>query len=178
MKRSRERTVAGTFEHLDLALKALRGSRDKGLRAVEFYSPVPVEEAEELLEQGRSPVRFFTFAGAVTGLASGMALAMLSSLTYNLVVGGKPVLAPVPFLVVGFEFLILLGGIFTLLGLLTLAGLPARKFPPPLYRPEFSDDRFGLVLACKPDDVKSAREFLRSSGAQRVEVQEEEAAKS
>lgn len=178
MKRGRESMVAGTFEHLDSALKALKESREKGLRAVEFYSPVPVEEAEEILEQGRSPVRFFTFAGAVMGLASGMALAMLSSLTYNLVVGGKPVLAPVPFLVVGFEFLILLGGIFTLLGLLILAGLPNRKFPPPLYRPEYSDDRFGLVLACKPDDVKSAREFLRSSGARQVEAQEEEAAKS
>lgn len=175
-KRTGERMVLGTFAHVDLALGALRGSRDRGLRAVELYSPVPVDEAGELLVRGESPVRFATFAGALLGLLAGLALAMLSSLTYNLIVGGKPVLAPIPFLVVGFEFLILLGGLFTLAGMLAFARLPDRKFPPPLYRPEFSDDRFGLVLACRPDDVGSARKFLEESGAERVEADAEEGA--
>jgi hypothetical protein len=163
--------LLGVFDHPDATVAAVRNLQGKGLEVVEAYSPVPHEELHDLV-RGRhtSPIRFITLAGALVGIVSGFALALWSSGIWELVVGGKPVYSIMPFVVVGFEFLILLGALFTLGGLLWQARLPHRGFPSKAYRPSFSSDRFGVHVAAKPGQEEEARRLLAEAGA--VEVQD------
>jgi molybdopterin-containing oxidoreductase family membrane subunit len=167
---SATRGLIGVFAHEDALLESLRQARARGIEIRDVFSPVPLAEAEELLAPRRSPVRFITFAGAVLGLGGGMALALGTAAVWHLVVGGKPPLATVPFVVVGFEMTILLGALATLAGLLCLARLPFRRFPGPGFRPAFTRDRFGLWLVFPAADEARARALLTETHAVEVEV--------
>jgi len=160
--------VVGRFAHLDEMLDALRRARAAGLVVRDVFTPVPVPEAVELVSPGRSPVRFATLAGGLAGCFGGIALAVGTSLVWDLVVGGKPVTALVPFMVVAFELTILLGALFTLLALLLFAHLPNRGFPGPAFLRSFSADRFGVWITCAPTQQDRAAQLLESAGAEVV----------
>jgi len=164
-KRKEDTGVVGVFEHIDVLEEAVRKAQDQKLPIGDVYSPVPLEGINDMVIPGPSPIRFFTGSGAVFGLVGGFALAIITSLIWNLVVGGKPVTNHVPFVVVGFELMILCGAIFTLLGLLAFAKLPNTQFPTKAYREMFSKDRFGLWLACETEGVDKATLFLKEMGA-------------
>lgn len=164
-----QRNILGIFAHTDCMMKALGKARDEGIEIKDVYSPVPDEKVLEFLHPKPSPIRFVTFAGGVTGLVGGLALTLLTSMIWNLIVGGKPVTSVVPFLVVGFEGTILFGALGTLLALLFMARLPNLEIPS-AYRPEFSNDRFGVWLASSSDKAEFTRNLLKESGA--VDVQD------
>jgi molybdopterin-containing oxidoreductase family membrane subunit len=163
------------FDKHDALVEAVREARREGLEIRDVYTPVPSHEILDIVKPKRSPVRFVTFAGGIIGLVSGIALAEWSSLEWNLVVGGKPVTSLVPFMVVGFELTILLGGVATLLALLLFSGLPMRRFPTRGFRPEFTKDRYGLWLAPASGQRQEALSLLEDGGAvQVVDLDEEE----
>lgn len=162
--------VLGVFVHVDSAIHAIRELREKGFGAISAYSPIPLPEIEEALTGyglPKSPVRLFTLVGALTGTASGFALTIWSSLKWNLITGGKPVVSIPPFVVIAFELTILLGGLCTLLGLFVTARLP-RIRGSPRYDPGLTADRFGVEVACAPDQVRTVEEILRRAGAEEV----------
>lgn len=163
-------TVLGVFAHVDTASRAIRTLRARGFRSISAYSPVPLDDFEEALTGHglpRSPVRLFTLVGALTGTASGFALAIWSSLKWSLVTGGKPVVSIPPFVIIAFELTILLGGLCTLLGLLVTARLP-KLAGSPRYDPRFSVDRFGVEVACRAEEGPLAETILREAGAEEV----------
>ena len=162
-------SVVGIFAHVDGTVRAVRALRERGLTDFTVYTPVPVEEIEEAVEHGRpvSPVRLFTLVGGLTGALTGFGLTIWSSLKWNLVVGGKPVVSIPPFVIIAFELTILLGGLCTLLGLLVLGRLP-RLRPSATYDPRFSVDRFGVAVRCPADKAEVARQCLKEAGAQEV----------
>ena len=165
--------VLGSFLHLDLLIDAVRRAKDNGFEVRDVFSPVPIKEIEALVSPERSPVRFVTFAGGLFGMISGFALAILTALIWNMIVGGKPVTNHVPFVVVGFELLVLLGALSTFVAVLVFSRLPYTRFPGPAYRPEFSKDQFGLWIACPENNCDDARQYLAEAGAEsirRVEV--------
>jgi hypothetical protein len=157
--------MLGVFEDIDGMMTALERARERKVEVLDVYTPVPHHEALEFVSPGKSPVRYVSFTGGVTGLVSGIALAIGTSLVWNLIVGGKPVTSIIPFLVVGFELTILFGALATLAALLFFGGMPYRKFPAPGYRPEFTEDRFGVWLGGAEAE---ARKLLEEGGA--VEV--------
>jgi molybdopterin-containing oxidoreductase family membrane subunit len=160
----------GVFAHVDTTIHAIRELRAKGFERISTYSPVPIPEFEEALTGHglpRSPVRLFTLVGALTGTVSGFALTIWSSLKWGLITGGKPVVSIPPFVVIAFEMTILLGGLCTLLGLLITARLP-RLRGSPRYDPRFTADRFGVEVACRPDQVTAVEAILRQAGAEEV----------
>jgi Protein of unknown function (DUF3341) len=162
--------VLGVFPHVDTACHAIRELRTKGYASISTYSPVPLEEFEEALTGHglpMSPVRLFTLVGGLTGTVSGFALTIWSSLKWDLIVGGKPVVSIPPYVVIAFEMTILLGGLCTLLGLLVTSRLP-RLRGSRHYHPRFTADRFGVEVACAPDQVRAAEEILRRAGAEEV----------
>ena len=161
--------VVGIFAHVDGTVQAIHDLRARGFTDFTVYSPVPVEEIEEAVEVGRpvSPVRLFTLIGGLTGTFSGFALTIWSSLKWNLITGGKPVISIPPFVVIAFELTILFAGLCTFLGLLLLARLPKRRSSPD-YDPCFSVDRFGLAVSCPIAMADAVRRCLQEAGAQEV----------
>ncbi|MGH7264994.1 MAG: DUF3341 domain-containing protein [Candidatus Rokuibacteriota bacterium] len=170
MARAHEAGVLAVFAHVDTTVRAIRELRAKGFHRIATYSPVPLPEFEEALTGHglpRSPVRLFTLVGALAGTASGFALTIWSSMKWDLVTGGKPVVSIPPFVVIAFEMTILLGGLCTLLGLLVTARLP-RLGRGGRYDPRFSADRFGVEVGCVPSEVPAVQEILRRAGAEEI----------
>lgn len=157
--------VLGSFVHLDALLDAVKSAKAQKIEVVDVFSPVPVEELTTLLSPAPSPVRFVTFVGGLLGIVGGFALGIVSAMIWDIIVGGKPVTDFVPFVVIAFEGLILLGALATFVALLVFGKLPYTKFPGKAYRPEFSKDTFGLWLGGAKHQAEQAREFLKEAGA-------------
>jgi molybdopterin-containing oxidoreductase family membrane subunit len=161
--------VLGIFAHVDTTVRAIRDLRGQGFKDFTVYSPVPVEEIEEEVERPKplSRVRLFTLIGGLTGTASGFALTIWSSLQWNLVTGGKPIVSIPPFVVIAFELTILLGGLATLLALLVLGRIPKYR-PSPAYDPRFTVDRFGIAVTCPRDRADAVGRLLSVAGAEEI----------
>ena len=162
-------TILGVFAHVDTTVKAIRDLRAQGVRDLVVHSPVPVEEIEAAVEEGRpvSPVRLFTLIGGLTGTLTGFALTIWSSLKWGLVTGGKPIVSIPPFVIIAFELTILLGGLSSLLAILVLGKLPSRRRST-TYDPRFTVDRFGITVTCSPERAEAVSRCLREAGAEEV----------
>lgn len=168
-KPQKHRGVMGVFFYVDDAADAVRALRQAGHGPVSVYSPVPYHDIERALDQGPSLVRWVTFTGAVLGITGGFALCIYSVYSYPLVVGGKELVSLPPFVVIGYESMILLGSLANLVGMLALARLPAvnRKAP---YDPRFTEDKIGIWVPCSGDVATRVQETLRGHGAEEVQV--------
>jgi len=105
----------------------------------------------------------------VLGLTGGFSLCIYSVMSYPLVVGGKELISLPPFVVIGYESMILLGALANLMGMLALARLPQVKSKAP-YDPRFSLDKIGIWVPCTGDDAARVEKMLRGQGAEEVKV--------
>ncbi len=161
--------LLGSFQHVDALEDAIRESKRKRVTIKDVFSPVPVDGAIDLVSPSPSPVKFSTFVGGLSGLVGGLALGILTALIWNIHVAGKPVASHVPFVVVAFEGMILLGALFTFFALMFHGRLPFTKFPGPAYREEFSLDKFGLWISCSEKQIEEVSRMLKKAGALSVE---------
>jgi hypothetical protein len=159
--------VVGVFGTLDAALLALRELKAKGYAGLTVYSPTPQHELEEVLDEPVSPVRLFTLIGALTGCAFGFYYAIGTSIDWELITGGKPIVSLPPFVVIGFECTILIGALSTVAGMFLNARLPKLRRAAG-YDPRFSDDKFGIVAFGGPAQVSGAERIMRDAGAEEV----------
>ena len=178
-------TILGVFAHVDTTVRALEELRAKGYHDLTVYSPIPEHQIEDVLERDRpvSRVRLFTLCGGLIGIASAFFITIWTSLQWGLVTGGKFLACPAPFswcmpteisgsslppfFIIGFELMVLFGGVATYLGLIILGGLPKFR-PSPTFDPRFTNDRFGVAVHCAAERSPSVREILQRSGAEEV----------
>ena len=159
--------VVGVFGDLGGAVLALRELKAKGYANLQTYSPTPRHELEEVLAKKESPVRLFTLVGGLTGCSFGFFYAISTSLDWELITGGKPIVSLPPFVIIGFECTILFGALITVAGMFLNARLP-KLGRAPGYDPRFSNDKFGVVALGGPAQVAAAEEILRAAGAEEV----------
>jgi hypothetical protein len=159
--------VLAVFARREDLLSALRTVRTSTAHALETYSPVRLREAEEILGHDRSPVRFWTLTGAILGCAGGFALAIGSALVNNLVAGGKHPVSIIPYCIVAFEGTILLGTLANLSAVLWYARLGRPRLAPS-YDTSFMRDRFGLFVACRPEETDAVTAMLKPFGPESV----------
>lgn len=133
------------FDTPEAFLAALRAQRDNGVarRRLRVRMPYPVEQAEELLIGRPSRMRYFALAGGLGGFGGGFLLALLTSVDWPLVTGGKPIISVPPFLLIGYLMTILFGSLVSFAGFLWLARLPD---PGPLIEDRPFDSRFVLII--------------------------------
>jgi len=159
--------VLGVFSYLDNLLAAIKSLRDGHLKIETVYSPTARHEIQQAMGLRPSSVRYFTLCGGLLGVATGVSLASYAHLQWNFVTSGKPVLAWIPFVIVGFEFTILLGVLFTLAGLLIQTRLPRVRIPKH-YDPRFTQDRFGILVSCGAAEREIILKILKDAGAEEV----------
>jgi Ni/Fe-hydrogenase subunit HybB-like protein len=162
-------TVLAVFPDAESLVKAIRDACSAGFKKLDFFSPTKLEEAERALGYKRSPVRFWTLAGALSGAVGGYALAIYAATLNNLIVGGKPPVAWIPYAIVSFEGTILLGSIFNFIGMIVHTKLYRSKTVR-RYDRRFSNDKFGLVIACTPETVEAARAAVAEAGPEEIHV--------
>lgn len=160
--------VLGVFSHLDTVLEGIKRLRAAGHTDFTVYSPVPRHEIEDALGQAVSPVRMFTLIGGIAGCAIGAWLTLYMSYDWPINVGGKPIGAIPPYVVIMFEMTILFGALSTILGILLNALFAARRSGAILYDPRFSNDRFGIFVPAPATAAAAVESLLRDSGADEV----------
>jgi hypothetical protein len=170
MVESSSRAVVGVFTYMDDALEAVKKVKSANMD-YRMYSPVPRHEIEEVTYPQKSPVRTFSLVGAITGCTAGFALAILCSLDWPMRTSAKNVVSIPAFFVPGYEWTILFGGLCTMLAILILCRLPS-VVRAAGYDPRFSNDKFGVVVACSGSQVDDVKRRMLDSGADEVDVRD------
>ena len=164
------RGIVGVFPELDTTVEAIAELKKLRVGDVTVYSPTPRHELDDVLKHGPSVVRRFTLIGALLGVTFGYWIPIWVSDYWPLVVGGKPIASWVPYTIFGFEVMVLIGGLSTVIGLLISARVP-RLTMMVGYDPRFSHGDYGVWVECSPEKVRSAETLLKEHGA--VEVRRE-----
>ena len=153
--------ILASYDYLDSAVEAIGALRKAGFkkRSITAFAPVPEHDLEHAMGYHQSPVRVFALVGALTGTATGFALAIFASMGRPLVTGGNPIVSIPAFVVIAFELTILFGALSTVIGLFINTRLPHLK-PLVVYDPEFSAGRFGVYVAAPPEKIAEARKIL------------------
>ncbi len=157
--------VLGVFQSEDQAASAIRRLKGTSYTIERVHSPIPSHVIAEALQLPKSKVGWFTLAGGVAGFFTGFLLAAFTATRWSLIVGGKPVVALIPFVIVGFEFTILFAVFGNVLGLISQARLPRFKVSAG-YEPAFSGDRFGVLASCTAEEASKLEDFFKNRGAE------------
>jgi molybdopterin-containing oxidoreductase family membrane subunit len=132
---------------------------------VQVHSPIPHHRIAEALKLPKSKVGYFTLAGGIIGFFFGFFFAAYTATRWNLIVSGKPIVALVPFFIVGFEFTILFSVFGNVIGLLNEARLPNWQ-PLVDYDPRCSGEHFGITVACERRREAELKQLLQERGAE------------
>jgi Alternative complex III, ActD subunit len=166
--------IIGVFDKPEAVKDAARHLRSLGFRAVDAYTPYPVEGLDQLLRPGRElMLPLMMFAAAVVGACWGYFIQYWDeALNYPINVGGRPHNSWPAFMVGTFEFMLLVTIAAGLFGILLRSRLPR------LYHPIFNADAFGrasvdrFVLCVEARDpsfeVEQLRRIFERFGAERV----------
>jgi hypothetical protein len=158
-------SIMGVFQSEDEAARAIRELRGSAYELERVHSPIPSHAIADALQLPKSRVGWFTLAGGITGFLTGFLLAAFTATRWNLIVQGKPVVAWIPFVIVGFEFTILFSVFGNVLGLISQARLPRFKISPG-YDPSFSGGHFGVLASCRTGQERGLTELLKSRGGE------------
>jgi hypothetical protein len=160
--------VLAAFRHVDDATHAVRELKAKGYAGFTVYTPVPNQELATAIGHQASPVRLWTLLGGLTGLSLGFLMTMWMSVDYPIVVGGKPIPAVIPYIVIMFELTILCGALATITGLIVHA---VRSRRPAAFDPRFTDDHIGVFVPCAPEGRGAVQQLLQAAGAEEVRIE-------
>lgn len=163
--------IKGIYNHLDLFLTGIDRLKKAGITGFTATAPLPRHELLDIMYEGRpSPVRWWTLTGGITGLTAGFLLTSLTHTQWPMILpGGKPVVAIVPFAVIMFECTILLGALFTTLGMIVHCGLPGFWLDKSIQDPRLTDASFGIMFTrANPGDEDRIKSIFEATGATEI----------
>ncbi|MEW6512304.1 MAG: DUF3341 domain-containing protein [Bacteroidota bacterium] len=164
MKRPGGSYLFAVYAHVDELVGAIGALRESGAKEFQVFSPVPHHAIEEALGKRRSPVRVFTLAGGLIGMAVGWGITIGPLWNYGLHVGGKPLVSIPPFGVVAYICTILFGAVATLIGMVINTRLPQLTLAMG-YDERVSSDHFGIQVRCDASQSDRVSRLLKSRGA-------------
>ncbi len=160
-----ERHIMGLFKNEDRVVSAIKELKQSSYQFIRVNTPIPSHKIMDALKLKKSMVGWFTLCGGILGFIGGFALAIFTATRWDLIVGGKPIIAIVPFVVVGFEATIL-GSVFgNVLGLLTQTRLPSYRWFK-FYDPRCAGEHCGVLACCEADQEDGLQDFLKNQGAE------------
>ena len=166
-KHTRNYGLMAEFDTPDHIVEAARQTYAAGYKRIDAYTPFPIEELSEAIGFHRNSVPLVVLIGGLLGGLSGFSLQYwIHVINYPINVGGRPLNSWPAFIVVTFEMTILFAGIFAVLGMLALNGLPM-PYHPVFNVPRFafaSKDRFFLIIFSSDPKYEAAgtRRFLEA----------------
>ena len=158
-----KRYIMGLFQDEDQATEAVNELKASTYQLQKVHSPIPSHKLSHVLKLDKSKVGYFTLAGGIIGLFTGFGLATYTSIEWNLIVSGKPIIALIPFFIVGFEFTILFAVFGNVIGMVALTGLSRLKLPD-TYDPRCSSTHFGIVASCGFGEEEQLKDFFKQKG--------------
>jgi hypothetical protein len=165
--------VMAEFNAAQTVVDAARRTMAEGYTKVEAYTPVPVEELNDILHKSRTNLSKLVLAGGLAGMATGFALQYwAAAIEYPMNVGGRPFASWPAFVIPSYELTILFASLTAAIGMFALNGLP-QPYHPVFNAPRFSlasSDKFFLVIEADDPRFEPIRTaaFLESLGAKGV----------
>lgn len=165
--------VMAEFETAQAVVEAARKTMAQGFTRVEAYSPVPIEELNDIIHRKRTKLAQIVLVAGLAGMATGFALQYwASTIAYPMNIGGRPQASWITFIIPSYELTILFAALSAAIGMIVLNGLP-QPYHPVFNVARFamaSSDKFFLVVesADPKFDQQGTAEFLRSTGAKGV----------
>ena len=164
------RAVYGLYPDGQGAQQAVNRLRAAGLadREITILSAQPMEDFEFGRIDRKNYLWWIACAGGLLGLATGFFLTWLTETSWPIDVGGLPIYAWWPNLIILFELTMLGAILATVIGLVVTAGLGRMKG---LYDPEVTDGQI-LVGVENPAQAKTddLRKALEAPGGARVKT--------
>jgi Protein of unknown function (DUF3341) len=160
--------IIGVFSSEEECIHGIETLRRDGFPHPRVFAPIPSDKILEALELPKSPVRLCVLLGGITGVLSGFALTIGTAWTWPHVAGGKPIVSLPPYIIIAFELMILFGALSGVGGFLFFNRFP-RLESIKGYSPRFSDDRFGVLVTCAPEQSTRVELLLKDAGAEEVE---------
>jgi hypothetical protein len=165
--------VMAEYDSSQALVDAARKVVAEGFVKVEAYSPVPIEELNDIIHRRRTNLPKLVLGGGLAGMATGFALQYWASvIEYPLNIGGRPLASWTAFIVPSYELTILFSALTAAGGMIVLNGLPQP------YHPVFNVERFSMAssdkffLVIEAGDPKfdqhRTTDFLRTTGAKGV----------
>jgi hypothetical protein len=159
--------VLGAFHELDSAVHAIEDLKKERFGDITVFTPTPRHELEHAMGHGPSKVRVYTLIFGLAGVTFGYWIPVWMSDYWPLVVGGKAIATWVPFTILGFEVMVLIGGLATVFAMFAFAHIP-RLTMTVGYDARFSGGHFGIWVVTDPDRVDAAMSLLQKHGAEEV----------
>jgi hypothetical protein len=159
--------VLGAFREIDATCDAIADLRKKDFRDITVFTPTPRHELEHAMGHGPSKVRVYTLIFGLAGVTFGYWIPVWMSDYWPIVVGGKAIATWVPFTILGFEVMVLIGGLATVFAMFAFAHIP-RLTMTVGYDARFSGGHFGIWVVTDPDRVDAAMSLLQKHGAEEV----------
>lgn len=159
--------VLGAFHEIDSAVHAIEELKKQRFDDITVFTPTPRHEFDHVMAHPPSKVRIYTLIFGLLGVTFGYWIAIWISDYWPLVVGGKPVASWVPYTILGFEVMVLVGGLMTVYAMFGLSHIP-RLTTTVGYDPRFSGGHFGVWVVTDPDRTSDAMQILQKHGAEEV----------
>lgn len=168
--------VTGLFSDPNKIIHAAEKTAEAGYEKFDVNTPYPIHGMDKAMKLKPSKLGFVTLVFGLTGTISILFFMWWAmSVSYPLVVGGKPFFALPAFVPITFEFTVLLAAISTVFGMIAVFfNLPKNSHPlnDTDYMRRVSIDRYGIVI--EADDPlfteANAKEFLAGLGAENIET--------
>ena len=159
--------VLGAFHELDSAIHAIEDVKKAKLGDITIFTPTPRHEFDDVLARGPSPVRVVTLIMGLCGVTFGYWIPVWISDYWPIVVGGKAIATWVPFTILGFEVMVLIGGLATVFAMFGFAHIP-RLTMTVGYDERFSSGHFGVWVESTPEDAAAVENVFKKYGAEEV----------
>jgi len=161
------------FEDPNDLVAAAHRAYHEGYRAMDAYSPLPIEELHDAIGFHHTRLPLIVLIGGIVGCVSGYLLQWwAAAIAYPINVAGKPFHSWPMFIPITFECTILGAALFAVFGMLALNGLP-QPYHPVFNVPRFalaSRNRFFLCIEARDPkfDLEETRAFLETLGPREV----------
>jgi hypothetical protein len=164
------RGLIAAFREIDAACDAIEALKLKKFENFTVYTPTPRHELEHALAPPPSKIRNFTLIGGLCGATFGYWVAIWTSDYWPLVVGGKAIATWIPFTIISFEMMVLIGALSTVFGMFIMSRVPKITMTTG-FDPRFTGGDYGIYVEAPPERLREAEATLRENGA--VEVRNE-----
>jgi hypothetical protein len=157
------------FDDEDPLLQAVRRLKENNLTIIDVLTPFPVHGIDKLLsiKRTRIPVGGFIF-GVLGGTLAFWFMSWVFTVSYPLIIGGKPFFAVPSFVPITFEMTVLFAGLSMAAGMFLRSKLkPDIRFKPADER--ITDNMFIIVIG---SGLNTTRESIRTilSGINIIEI--------
>ncbi len=167
MKRKNIYGLVAEFETPEAVLNAAQNAHRSGYRAMDAFTPMPVEGLAEAVGFEKTRLPLLVLIGGIFGMLFGFVLQYYANvISWPVNIDGKPHNSWPAFIPITFEMTILFAALVATFGMLALNGLPTP------YHPLFNVPRFALAtrsrfFLCikardKKFDLAATRGFLES----------------